>query len=403
MLTTPRKTERIHSLDSLRAIMMLLGLVLHSAITFGIYSYGASWSIKDPLAQHISNDFITWLIHAFRMQTFFVVAGFFGALLFYERSPRKMMLNRLMRIVNPFFVFILILSPLVLFSFGYTRMIFNDEPNAFYTMLAEFKNPLKWLPPRTFHLWFLYYLGMITYASVLLAALLRKTPKLTSGISLAFNWLITKPILRIIVFGALTFGVYSIMGTSSVATSTSFIPDLNTFIYYSFFYLVGWILFKSKHLLDEFKRLDWVSLALGSALFCSYFFMYKSMHYQVLVVVKSLMVWSFIFGITGLFIRFGSIHSARMRYISDSSYWVYLVHLPLTAFIPGLIADWPLPATVKFLIVTAGTGVFCFLTYHYLVRGGVIGQFLNGRRYSRKLSDIRKAEELRQAKPVFEG
>ena len=33
------KPERLHSLDSLRAIMMLLGLVLHSAITYGTIEY----------------------------------------------------------------------------------------------------------------------------------------------------------------------------------------------------------------------------------------------------------------------------------------------------------------------------------------------------------------------------
>jgi glucan biosynthesis protein C len=40
MNTIPHKTERLHSLDSLRAIMMLLGLVIHSSITYGLYEYG---------------------------------------------------------------------------------------------------------------------------------------------------------------------------------------------------------------------------------------------------------------------------------------------------------------------------------------------------------------------------
>lgn len=35
MKAQPHKTERLHSLDALRAIMMLLGLVIHSAITYG--------------------------------------------------------------------------------------------------------------------------------------------------------------------------------------------------------------------------------------------------------------------------------------------------------------------------------------------------------------------------------
>ena len=57
MKTLPHKTERIHSLDSLRAIMMLLGLVLHSAITYAVTDYGAGWLLKDTGAVHISNDY----------------------------------------------------------------------------------------------------------------------------------------------------------------------------------------------------------------------------------------------------------------------------------------------------------------------------------------------------------
>lgn len=41
------KSERLHALDSLRSIMMLLGLVIHSAISYGTIDYGADWPIKD--------------------------------------------------------------------------------------------------------------------------------------------------------------------------------------------------------------------------------------------------------------------------------------------------------------------------------------------------------------------
>ena len=79
MKPIPSKSERIHSLDALRAIMMLLGLVIHSAITYGEVDYGSSWSLKDPISVHFSNDYIVSFVHAFRMQIFFVVAGFFAS------------------------------------------------------------------------------------------------------------------------------------------------------------------------------------------------------------------------------------------------------------------------------------------------------------------------------------
>jgi hypothetical protein len=72
---------------------------------------------------------------------------------------------------------------------------------------------------------------------------------------------------------------------------------------------------------------------------------------------------------------------------------VYLLHLPLTVILPGLIADWNIPATFKFLFVVSITTVICFVTYHYLVRSTFIGAFLNGRRYTKKLSDIKLATQ----------
>jgi len=402
MKSTFLKSERIHSLDSLRAIMMLLGLVLHSAITYGVVDYGGGWSLKDPGAQHISNDYLVSLIHAYRMQIFFFVAGFFGAMLFYKRSPKRMVKNRISRIVLPFLVFVFLLWPSIVFSFTYSRLVFSGDAQAFDHALGALYNLNSWIPQRTFHLWFLYYLAQITFVSAVLGLLLKFLPGFSKAIHHAFNWIIVRPVTRILVFGAGSAIVYFIMDSYSVNTSTSWVPEFNTFIYYFFFYIVGWVLFKSKHLLGTMKLYDWASTAFGILLFTIYFVLNADLNFETKLALKSVMVWALIFGVTGLFIRYGSNHSARMRYISDSSYWVYLLHLTLTAILPGLIADWALSGTIKFLLVMTTTGIICFVTYHYFVRGTFIGVFLNGRRYSRTLSDIRKMEATKQVQPAAE-
>jgi peptidoglycan/LPS O-acetylase OafA/YrhL len=331
------------------------------------------------------------------MQIFFFVAGFFGAMLFYKRSPKSMMKNRVLRIVFPFLVFVVLLWPTIVFSFSYSRLVFDGDLNAFDHAMGNLYRIESWIPQATFHLWFLYYLALITFASVLLGLVIKMFPKISRAIHKGFNWIIVRPFLRIFFFGAGSAMIYFVMKSYSVETSTSWTPDFNTFIYYFFFYIVGWVLFKSKHLLGTMKMYDWASALIGLSFFSVYFILNDSLGFEAKIVIKSLMVWAFIFGITGLFIRYGSNHSARMRYISDSSYWVYLLHLSLTALIPGLIAKWAIPATFKFLFVMTVSGIICFTTYHYLVRGTFIGKFLNGRKYSRKLSDIRKSEALKQA------
>ena len=70
----------------------------------------------------------------------------------------------------------------------------------------------------------------------------------------------------------------------------------------------------------------------------------------------------------------------KVRYLSDASYWLYLTHLPLVLAAQALVRDWPLPALVKFLLIsTVVTGILLF-AYQTMVRYTWIGTMLNGKR-----------------------
>jgi len=395
--TSPSKTERIHALDSLRAIMMLLGLVIHSAVTYGTFE-GYHWPLKDPESTSIFMDYTVLFIHAFRMPIFFVVAGFFGAMLFFERSPIKMFKNRIDRILYPLIVFILILAPTIKFAANYSNASFDGDSNPFMVALEPFKILINWLPEGTSHLWFLYYLFMITLASYVLGLLFNQFESFTKKTTQIFNWIIERPILKVLIFSILTVFLLLIMGSSWVATSTNWVPDFNTFIFYFFFYGIGWVLFKSKDKLDTFKKYDWTFLILALILFTGKFIMRSSLDEFETTIINSLVVWLFIFSITGLFIRYGSQHSHLMRYNSDASYWIYLLHLTFTMLLPAFILDWDIPAFAKFIFVLLITSGICLVTYHYLVRSTFIGKFLNGRKYSIKRKSF--AEQTVEVKTV---
>lgn len=386
------KTKRIHALDSLRAVMMLLGLVLHAALTYNVTNHGNAWQIKDPESNYIVTDFIVLLIHSFRMPIFFLVAGFFGAMLFYERGVFKMLKNRISRIVLPFIIFLLILSPIIYFSFSYTIAVFKNQENAFIHSIQLFTNISTFIPKVTSHLWFLYYLIYITLITTLLGLLLKKTKKLSFAITRIFNWIIKRPIIRVVFFSIITFLTLMFLETAMVNASTSFTPDLNTLLFFLLFYIVGWILYKFKAVLHSFEKYDWqfVTLAVFLIIIQGVLIQYSEMNLKpnsnsaILILFNAVIVWLFIFGITGLFIRHSSNYSKKMRYISDASYWVYLIHLPLTAIIPAFIWQFKLPTLIKFLIVLCLTTFICFATYHTLVRNTFIGKFLNGKKYATK-------------------
>ncbi|WP_245167619.1 acyltransferase family protein [Croceivirga sp. JEA036] len=390
MKALPTKTKRLHALDALRGIMMLLGIVLHSALTYSVTPHGDAWSIKDPNSTSLATDFLVLLIHIFRMPLFFMVAGFFGALLFYERSALKMIKNRFSRIVLPFLVFLILLWPVIVFAFGYTHGVFLAKPKPLSHALRMLSSTQDLIPKSTSHLWFLYYLMLITIATVLIALLLRTLPILKIKTKAVFKAILKNPLIRIISLATIVGLLLKVFGSSMVATSVSLVPDYQTFSYYFIFYFLGWLVYISKEPLTLFVKYSWLttSLAVGlsivEGLVITAYNLNPSGNSNLLIAFNAIIVSLFIFGLTGLFVRYASTHSPKLRYISDASYWVYLIHLPITVLIPAALADLPLPALIKFFIVILVTGVICFVSYHYLVRNTFIGKFLNGKKYPLK-------------------
>jgi glucans biosynthesis protein C len=107
--TAATASARIHGLDALRGVLMMLGVVLHCALA---YLPDSSWPFVDWTASSWNLKLITLGVHMFRMPAFFLLSGFFGALLWQRRGARAMLKNRIERIVLPFAVFVVLLYPL---------------------------------------------------------------------------------------------------------------------------------------------------------------------------------------------------------------------------------------------------------------------------------------------------
>ena len=98
------------------------------------------------------------------------------------------------------------------------------------------------------------------------------------------------------------------------------------------------------------------------------------------VLGQSLFAWLMIFGSIGLFERLLSRERPWVRYISDSSYWLYLTHLPLVIVGQAMLRGLPLPALLKFTLLVVASMALLLASYQLLVRHTFIGLTLNGRR-----------------------
>ena len=98
--------SRRHDLDALRAIAMLLGIVLHAALSFS----SIPWTVKDS-QQSGFYDVLFGSIHGFRMPLFFMLSGFFTAMLWRRRGLGGLIMQRLKRIAFPLFLGCLTIVP----------------------------------------------------------------------------------------------------------------------------------------------------------------------------------------------------------------------------------------------------------------------------------------------------
>ena len=102
--------------------------------------------------------------------------------------------------------------------------------------------------------------------------------------------------------------------------------------------------------------------------------------YEIISLCSALFVWLMIFGLIGVFRQFFSGESRKVRFVSDSAYWLYIAHLPLIQFVQIWVSEWPVPSVFKLAFVCVITTALLLLSYRYLIRYTPVGTMLNGKR-----------------------
>lgn len=102
-LEKPLGIPRRHDLDALRATAMLLGIVLHAQLAYVTFPF---WPVRDAHT-HEFFDLMNAALHGFRMPLFFVISGFFTAMLWRKRGLNQLIRHRAKRILLPLAVLLI--------------------------------------------------------------------------------------------------------------------------------------------------------------------------------------------------------------------------------------------------------------------------------------------------------
>lgn len=357
----------------MRSVLMLLGVVLHSARPYDSYT----WRVKDA-DTHVAFDGLLWLLHLFRMPAFFVVAGYFTMLLLSRRSTSVFLRERLRRILVPLLVTMWTINVVQSWFLGRNRAAGAEG------FLEGVLLPDLWSGKLTGHLWFLVCLVAYIVVSAMLAPALRRltTPGAESlrlrASALTFNLMLAIAVLAplaVAVIEKLTAPALShvVLGLISPVDVLTYLP----------FFVVGVVLHASPPILERFARHDASVIALAA---CGVMGLYLTAGQDDLVgrslqiVSRSLLVWMAVRMVFSLFRRALDTESVTFLYLSDASYTVYLTH----HLIVVVLATWLLPlqidAWIKFLLVLTTTSLLTLAIHHFLIRrSAALGYLFNGR------------------------
>ena len=244
--------------------------------------------------------------------------------------------------------------------------------------------------PAFYHLWFLWFLCWLVAAFAVYA-------RVADGLQWRGppSWLILSP-LRFLWLVPLTMVPQWFMGIGLPSfgpdTSIGILPMPHILLYYAIFFGFGALYYDGK---DDDARVGggWrFGLPLGLVVFplglelstgalgFSAGWLEKDTARLLGVALQVIYAWTISFAFIGLFREYFSGENYAVRYLSDSSYWLYVAHVPLIIGAQLIVRDWPLFSSVKFILICLVVTGFLLLVYQTLVRYRWLGKFLNGPR-----------------------
>ncbi len=239
-------TDRFHSLDFLRALALLMGVLIHVLMLF--------LEPADGSEPRLGASVIFIWIHTWRMPLFMLLAGFFTAFSLAKRDVGNYALNRLIRLGAPILLLWSVIPAI-------------DEAA---TELFKIPELISWLfydvpfTLRLDHLWFLYYLLLFYGVLLLLESI---NPKIFSFIadyklSLTRVLILWLPIL--ILLSPVNKPTGGIFGDIPATFGEVHIGSM---LFMASFFIIGIQIHKNPHFLESLKQMRfWLPSLIVSSL-----------------------------------------------------------------------------------------------------------------------------------------
>lgn len=352
---------RLYHLDALRSAAILYGVLVHTA------TLGVSWPLT--LVSDVSGYF--------RMGTFFLVSGFFGAMVLSRSGPAEFLRKRALALLVPLVCGVLLLNPV-------TNWLVWNWHNA-PLPLGQFLD-LAWNdtlpPPRKgpgnwhLQLWFLISLSFYALMAPVVVFCCHRIRGLTlrpvDALSRLPGWLCVMVAAALIGLASLCLRAFYEVALERFLPRNGWnIPWLvrSTFYYWPMF-LTGMLVFHHKGFAARFQTVSLPGLALGLA----------SVILSREMMVQDGMLWEAVQLLTRIFLTVSAIAALMAlfgRWFSqpgflsrsaDAVYSIYILHFMAIYVIATVLRPLGLHEVPRYILVAGLTTVAVFALHNLVIK-----------------------------------
>ena len=348
---TETKNHRIHWMDNLRTIIILLVVLYHVG---GVYEsaglWGWFWIVDDP-------DTIIWVgivgivLDIMVMPTIFFISGYLAPASLKQKTGREFVKGKIKRLIIPWVIAVFTLIPLYKVIFLYSRNLPQEHWTTYFHMTNP--NSQNWL-------WFLPVLFIFNILYFLLSKVNLKIPNIS----------LKGAVLGTFLIGFVySFSIGGILGFRSWTLTPLIDFENERLLVYFLTFLLGSLCFrqdvfaekpKSKTLYNVVNSTSWIPITVH--IFARLFPFFYPEGFSITPLYR--LIWWLSFDLSLLCLMYLMIGSF-WRYVdktgriwselNHNSYGVYIIHVIVIGVFGTLLLNLSLPALVKYPLLFLST------------------------------------------------
>jgi peptidoglycan/LPS O-acetylase OafA/YrhL len=370
------KSERLYYLDWLRVILL-----------FGVFLYHIIRPFDPLIDWHINNAeqsdiilTILLLVNPWGIPLFFLVAGAASMFALRRRSNQQFISERLMRLLIPFIVGSILLTPFQKYLEALHKETFEGSFLSYIPKLLAEVISGNLLTPLIFgrwglHLWFLGFLFVYS----LLALPVFRWFKREAGKSF-ISWLGRLVEVRggILLF-VLPLALARVLVQPFFAVEERGWLD---FVYFLLFFILGYIIYSDDRFLSAVRRDRWLLFGggiMGLVIFFGLFAGYGDVVLEwgltfvvpwsiILIFAFTLMSWGWALDVLYLGMKYLNFTNRWLEYGNETIMPFYLLHQPVIIVIAYFVVQWDVNLWVKLLIILISSFLITLGLVELLIR-----------------------------------